>query len=227
MEAQTLKAEVRTTSGKGPARQLRMRGLIPAVFYGPNMQPLSLTVDPSGVTKALAGPFGRNQLFELDFGDKKELALVRDLATDPLTRAPLHVDFYSVAADRPVRAKVPFFANGRAKGVAEGGVLHKIFRDLPVVGAPGAIPARIDVDVTPLELHQGIKAKDIQLAGGVSVALNPEQNVVLVTTKEKEKPEEGAEAAPGAAPAAAGKAPAGKAPAAAAAKPAAAPAKKK
>jgi large subunit ribosomal protein L25 len=218
MEAQTLKAEVRNGSGKGPARQLRMRGLIPAVFYGPDKQPTNLTVNPVQVSTALSGPFGRNQLMELDFGGgKKELAVVRDLAVDSISRKPLHVDFYAVALDRPVRAKVPFITNGRARGVAEGGVLHKIFRELPVVGPPAAIPADITVDVTPLGMHQGIKTKDLSLPPGVSVALPAERNLVVVTTKEKEKPEDDGTAVPGAAPAAgAAAAPAagGKAPAA-------------
>jgi large subunit ribosomal protein L25 len=222
MEAQTLKAEVRHGSGKGPARQLRMRGLIPAVFYGPDKKPMNLTVSPGDVAKAVSGAYGRNQLVELDLGATKELAVVRDLATDPLTRKPVHVDFYAVALDRPVRAKVPFITNGRARGVAEGGVLHKIFRDLPVFGPPGAIPADITVDVTPLGMHQGIKVKDIALAGGVSISLPSERNLVVVTTKEKEKPEDEA-GAPGAAPAAAA-APAAGGKAAPAAK-AAAPAK--
>jgi large subunit ribosomal protein L25 len=164
---------------------------------------MNLTVNPVQVSTALSGPYGRNQLVELDFGSgKKELAVVRDLAVDAISRKPLHVDFYSVALDRPVRAKVPFIANGRAKGVAEGGVLHKIFRELPVFGPPGAIPADITVDVTPLGMHQGIKTKDLSLPPGVSVALPAERNLVIVTTKEKEKPEDEGLAAPGAAPAA-------------------------
>lgn len=224
MEAQTLKAEVRNGSGKGPARQLRMRGLIPAVFYGPNKEPMNLTVSPDAVSAALRGAFGRNQLMTLDFGGgKTELAVVRDIAVDPISRRPMHVDFYSVALDRPVHTKVPFIATGRAKGVAEGGVMHKIFRDLPVYGPPGNIPADITVDTTPLEMHQSIKAKDISLAGGVTVSLPPERNLLIVTTKEKEKPEE--EAVPGAAAAAAPAAAGGKAAAPAAGGKAAAPAK--
>ena len=224
MEKQTLKAEVRTGSGKGPARQLRMRGLIPAVFYGPNKQPMNLQVAPGDIVKALKGEYLRNQLIELDFGTTKELAIVRDVASDPLTRQPLHVDFYSVALDRPVHANVPFFAHGRAKGVAEGGVLHKIFREIPVFGPPGEIPAKIEVDVTPLGMHQSIKAKDIPLPAGVTIALSPERNLVAVETKEREIVEEGDAAAAAAAPAAAAK---GAAPAKAAAAPAkgAAPAK--
>jgi hypothetical protein len=103
-------------------------------------------------------------------------------------------------------------------------VLHKIFREIPVFGPPGEIPATIEVDVTPLGMHQSVKAKDIPLPAGVSIALGPERNLVAVETKEKEVAEEGDAAAAAAAPAAAAK---GAAPAKAAAAPAkgAAPAK--
>jgi large subunit ribosomal protein L25 len=235
MESQTLKAEVRTSGGKGPARQLRMKGLIPAVFYGPGKSPASLTVSPAEVTKLLGGEYGRNQIVTLEFGGAKELAVVRDLEVDPLSRKILHVDFYSVSRDRAVKTKVPFLATGRAAGVAAGGVLRVIYRHLPVIGAPDKIPAKIEVDVASLEMHQAIRVKDLPLPAGVTVAYPPERPVVSVETKEKEIVEEG-EAVPGAAgapvagaaaaaPAAAGKdakaAPAAKgAPAAKAAAPA-------
>jgi large subunit ribosomal protein L25 len=203
MESQTLKAEVRTQGGKGPARQLRMKGLIPAVFYGPGKSPASLTVSPADVTKLLGGDFGRNQIVTLEFGGGKELAVVRDLEVDPLSRKILHVDFYSVSRERPVKARVPFVANGRAAGVAAGGVLRVIYRDLPVIGAPDKIPSKIEVDVTALEMHQAIRVKDLALPAGVTVAYPPDRPVVSVETKEKEVPEEG-EAVPGAVPGAPG-----------------------
>ena len=219
METQTLKAEVRTQGGKGPARQLRMKGLIPAVFYGPGKTPANLTVSPDDVTDLVGGEFGRNQIVTLEFGGQKELAVVRDLEVDPLSRKVLHVDFYSVSRERAVRAKVPFVTKGRAAGVAAGGVLRVIYRALPVLGAPDKIPAKIEVDVTSLDLHQAVRVKDLALPAGVSVAYPPERPVVSVETKEKEKTDEelfGTVAAvPGAAPVA------GAAPAAGAAAPAA------
>ena len=225
MGTQTLKAEVRTESGKGPARQLRMKGLIPAVFYGPGKKPESLTVSPDDVVDLVGGEFGRNQIVTLEFAGGKELAVVRDLEIDPLSRKVLHVDFYAVARDRPVRARVPFITKGRAVGVAAGGVLRVIYRSLPVLGPPDKIPAKIEVDVTPLDLHQAIRVKDLPMPDGVSVAYPPERPLVSVETKEKEKTDEelfgtvapiaGAVPAAGAAPVA------GAAPAAGAAVPAA------
>ncbi len=242
VNTQTLKAEVRKERGKGPARQLRMKGLIPAVFYGPGKEPTMLAVSPLTLTVALQSDFGRNQLIELDIAAtdgasaRKELAVVRDVAVEPVTRELRHVDFYSVAKDRPITTTIPVVTTGRAIGVQLGGVLHVIYRSLPVIAAPDKVPARIVLDVTALELHHSIKAKDIPLPEGVVAAIPPDRSVVAVETKEKEKEVEVDPAAAAAAPAAgapaaaAGKAApaaAGKAAPAAAAKAAPAAAKKK
>lgn len=223
MEKQTLKAEVRTASGKGPARQLRMKGLIPAVFYGPGKTPQNLTVSPDALSKALTGPYGRNQLIELEIASgSKELALVRDLEIEPLTREVLHADFYSVSLERTVRTRVPFSTRGRALGVQKGGVLRVIYRDLPVVATPDKVPARIEIDVTNLDTAGVYRVKEIAMDAGVSIDMPAERPVAAIVAKEKELPLEG-EGAPVAA--AAGAAPAAAAPAAGKDAKAAAPAK--
>ena len=49
METTKLEAEVRELRGKGPARRLRSEGKLPAVFYGPEVEPTPLTVDPKAL----------------------------------------------------------------------------------------------------------------------------------------------------------------------------------
>lgn len=217
METQTLQAEVRELSGKGPARQLRMKGLIPAVFYGPGKTATNLSVAPDALRKILSGAYGRNQVVELKIDGRSELSLVRDLEIHPLTRAVLHADFYAVSLERPVRAKVPFSTKGRAVGVQKGGKLRVIYRELPVIGAPDKIPAKIEVDVAHLDSLQSLRVSEIELPAGVTIDLKADRPVVSVVSKEKEIAEEG-EAVPGAPGAAAPAAAAGKAPAKAPAK---------
>ena len=94
MEKQTLPAEVRTARGKGPARQLRMKGKIPAVLYGPGGDTEALTVDPIALGKSLSGPYTKNQLLELDIDGRKQLATIKDLDVHPVTRSIRHADFY-------------------------------------------------------------------------------------------------------------------------------------
>ncbi|MCS6857771.1 MAG: 50S ribosomal protein L25 [Sandaracinaceae bacterium] len=183
----TIKVEIRKETGKGPSHQLRLQGLIPAVFYGPGRGALSLKVHPSDVISAISGIYGRNQLVELVFPEgRKELAVVRDVSFDRLSRKLLHADFYSVALGRPIRTSVPFQVTGRAKGVIEGGTIQKVYHELPIVGPPEAIPPAISVDVTGLGINQSIQVKDLSLPQGVRVGLPPEQTLVAVTSKEKE-----------------------------------------
>lgn len=197
MEAQTLSAEVRNESGKGPARQLRARGMIPAIFYGPGTEPTKLAVSPAALEKVLSGEYGRNQLIELATGSEKRLALVRDLAIDPVTRAILHADFYGVARDRKVNAIVPFDSQGRALGVQRGGFLRKLFRELPVRAFPQDVPSMIVVDVSNLDLGGVVRVQDLALPAGVEVTYPAERRVLLIDAKERKQAEE-EEAAPAA-----------------------------
>lgn len=221
MEKQTLTAEVRTERGKGPARQLRMKGKIPAVLYGPGGDTLVLAVDPIQLTKALTGAYRRNQVLELDMGASKEYALVKDLDVHPVGRQIRHADFYRIALDKPVTTNVPLRTKGRAKGVGKGGELRVHFREVPVRAVPDKIPAEIMINVEPVDMLESVRVKDVALEAGVEIVLPAERALVFVTSEQKKVVEEDA-AAPGAAPA--GKA---AAPAAAAAKAPAKPAAKK
>ncbi len=194
MEAQTLQAEVREQSGKGPARQLRARGMIPAIFYGPDTEPTKLAVSPADLEKALTGEFGRNQLIELETAGEKKLAVVRDLAIDPVTRDLLHADFYSVARDRAVHAVVPFETEGRAVGIQRGGNMRKFFRTLPVRAFPQDVPSVILLDISNLNLAAVVRVKDLPLAPGVEVTYPSERRVLFIEAKER-KEEETEEAA--------------------------------
>ena len=185
METTTLQAEVRETRGKGPARRLRMEGKLPAVVYGPGVEPTPLTVDPIALRRALEGPKGRNMIFVLPFGGKETLAMVKDLMVEPVGRALLHADFYAVEIDKPVTAYVTLTTHGRALGVVQGGVLKAARRTVPVRCTPDKIPAIIDVDVSAMNIGDTVRAQDLQLPEGVVCTLRPTQAIVLVTENKR------------------------------------------
>jgi len=216
----TLVAESRTQTGKGAARQLRAKGLVPAVYYGPGHEATGLAIRPKELIAALSSAHGRNALISLQIDGKAENALVQDVQVHPVTRQPLHVDLYRVDLNKEIEREVTFVADGRAKGVVAGGEQTVIYRKLPLRAKPGVFPSSVHADVTNLEIGDHIKVKDLKLPEGVTVALPPERNVISVTTIRKRKEEE--EAATPGAPGAAG---ASAAPAAGGSKPPAAPSK--
>jgi large subunit ribosomal protein L25 len=221
MEPLVLPTEPRTTKGKNAARQLRAKGLAPAVFYGLGVTPVNLAVAPKALLKVLGTAYRRNQLVEVEVAGQKQLAMVKELQVHPVTRAIEHVDLYKVDIGKPVNTAVPLLTEGRAKGVVAGGEIFVNFRALPVRCTPDRVPALITVDVANMELGDTLRTKDIAMPEGVQILLDPERSVISCAEprKIKTEEEEAAEAAAAAgvaAPAAAAAAP----DAAAAAKPA-------
>lgn len=185
METRTLKVEVRDTRGKGPARQLRMTGKIPGIFYGPGVETTTLALSPKELAQALSTEFGQNTLLDLDIDGRHELAMVKDLQMHPLTQAMVHVDLYKVSKDREIHVWVPLRPEGRPKGMAEGGRLTLVFRKLPVMAAPENIPAEISVDVTELEKGMHIRTDGLPLPAGVRVLLAPDRRVIVVSEEKR------------------------------------------
>jgi large subunit ribosomal protein L25 len=166
METTTLQAEVRDSRGKGPARRLRAQGQIPGVFYGPGVEPTPLTLSPKELEKALRGERGRNVVFKLSVGGKDELAMVKDVTIDPVSRELLHVDLYRIFEDKVLEIDVPFHAIGRAQGVVMGGVLNVTRRTLPLRTTPANIPVSISVVAIILEPRKALAAEEEEGAAG-------------------------------------------------------------
>jgi large subunit ribosomal protein L25 len=230
----SLKAQTRNAAGKGAARRLRREGFVPAIAYGKGRPTTAISVSPKDVSAVLKTELGRNSVVELDLAGQKMLAMIRDFSVHPLARELEHVDFIEVHLDKPVDVNVPLIPLGKAVGVTTGGVLRVVYRTVPVRCLPDKIPAKLEADVTHLELGMHVATKELKLPEGVVVRLPAEQTLIAVVAPEKEEviePAPGAALAPGAvptvggaAPAAPGAAPAPGAPAAPAAE-AAAPAK--
>ncbi|QRO00773.1 50S ribosomal protein L25/general stress protein Ctc [Archangium violaceum] len=217
IDKSTLEVKAREGAGKGAARRLRAQGLVPAVVYGKHLEkPLSVAVDPKSVRQAINTPHKFNTLITLKGVGAEQQVLFKDYQQDPVTREILHVDFIAVREDEQVKVNVPVVLSGRAEGVAEGGLLTQIRREIEVWAKPRAIPEKIEVDVTSLKIAQALHINDVKLPEGITVKSNVNYTLAVISA-----PEGAVEAAPAAAAAAAPAAAAAKPAAGAAAKPAA------
>lgn len=192
METTTLQAEVRASRGKGPARRLRAQGKVPGVFYGPGLEPTPLTLFPKELEKALRGERGRNVVFKLAVDGKDELAMVKDVETDPVTQELIHVDLYRVVEDKVLEITVPFHATGKSVGVVQGGVLNVTRRHLPVRTTPAKIPVSIDADVTHLDMKDTISVEDVDFPDGVECLLQPKLTLAIILEPRKATAEDAA-----------------------------------
>jgi large subunit ribosomal protein L25 len=187
-EMSTLPAQKREQAGKGPARQLRMKKLIPAVCYGPYDKPLHVAVDPDAIKKAIATPHKFNTVMKLQVeGGESRIVLFKDYDKDPVDGQMLHCDFLEVRMDKDVVVNVPVLLVGRPIGVAEGGILQQVARTLAVLCKPSDIPEKIEVDVSALAITESLHVEDLKAPAGVKFKVKGTQTVAVVNVPEKEE----------------------------------------
>lgn len=187
-ETRPLNAKVRTGSGKGPARRTRMAGMVPAVVYGPYLEkPLAISVDAKETRAAIKTPKHMNTVLGLNVEGKQLTVLVKDFQLNPVSKELLHVDFIDVRENEQVKVKIPLILVGKAEGVTNGGILSQIRRDLEVWSLPGAIPEKIEADVTALKIASSLHINEVKLPAGVTVKSSFNFTIAVVTAPEVEK----------------------------------------
>jgi large subunit ribosomal protein L25 len=186
-----LKAETRTTTGNNPARALRRAGRTPAILYGPEAEPVMLSIDTDELEHIIKlGNVGRS-IFNLavDGGKKSRAAMIKELQTHPVSQDILHIDFYEVNMDRKVKVMVPVVTTGKSVGVEMGGMLQIIRRELEVLCLPNAIPQEITIDITDLDVGNSVHVEDINLEGDVEIPHEVDFTVLTILSPKKAEEE--------------------------------------
>ena len=200
MTAFAIEATLRTPHGKGAARRLRAKELVPAVIYSKGKGGETVTVEPKALAKALLGGKRRNQLIELQVKDEAGVAkgsrfvMTREVQIHPVRRSAVHVDFFEVDQNTPITAKVPLETVGKSKAVVNGARLQIVLRTLNVSVKPGEIPEKISFDTTDIEIGV-VRAKAVSMPAGVTLLDDPELPVLSLRMPRGEKPAEEAVAA--------------------------------
>ncbi len=195
----TLNVEVRAEKGtKKALSSLRAESRIPAVVYGGDKAPINVALSEKELMAARRKG-GANAILTLKHAKGQETVIVKELQRHPVTDRPVHADFQRISLTKKIEAKVPLNILGEAPGVrTSGGMMSIDMRELRIKALPTAIPQHIDVDVSKLELHQGISVKDLVLGQGVEVLDAADATVVRIVVA---KVEVVAEPVAGAAPA--------------------------
>jgi large subunit ribosomal protein L25 len=202
--------EARETKGKGHARKLRQRGLVPGVVYGGGRPATSIAFDVSEFERLLETSHGGvNTLIDLE-GDSSatgRTVMAKELQREPVRGRITHVDFVEIDLMEKMEVSVPIHLVGTPAGVVLGGVLDQQQREIVLLCMPDSIPDDIEVDVSGMELGDSLHVSDLSVPGRVEVHTDDSLTVATVLVprglKEDEEGEavegeEGAEGAEGA-----------------------------
>lgn len=188
MATVSLGAEKRADTGKGVARKLRAKGLVPGIIYGHGREPQALSLNVREFEKLAEKIRITSTVIELAIDGKTAKTLIREVQRNPLDRALIHVDFQELVAGEKVNVSVPIKFVGTPEGVrVSGGLMDEIMHVLHVRCDPADIPDHIDLDVTDVHIGHSLHVSDLKLPAGVEVLDGPEQTLCTVFAPKEEE----------------------------------------
>lgn len=180
MDEIVLTAATGRTTGTRPSRRLRREGSIPAVVYGLDQDPVSVTVEWTDLRRAITTDAGLNAVIQIDIDGDRHMSLVRDVQRHPVRRDVLHVDFIRIDPDQEVVVDVPIVLVGEADEVTNNdGMVDQNLFALTVSAAPDNIPTEIELDVSALTIGDSLRVADLVLPAGVTTEVDPEDAVAV------------------------------------------------
>lgn len=209
MEKQILTATKRTVVGR-KVKNLRKKGVIPANIYGKKVKSQNIEVAEKEFAQIFAKA-GETGLIMLQLEGKEHPVLIHNIQIHPITRGPVHIDFFQVDLKEKVTTKVPLVIVGESKAVKDKlGVLLHILSEVEIEALPADLPEKIEVNVSNLgTIDQAVKVSQLTVSDKIKVLTDANLDIVKVAplvSKEaekmaKEEAEKAAAAAASAAPA--------------------------
>jgi len=170
-ESFELSAEVRTDQGKGASRRLRHANGVPAIIYGGNEEPQTITLKHNELAHHLENEAFYSHVLSLSVDGKAEKVILRDLQRHPSKVIIMHADFLRVDKSTVLNMNVPLHCiNGDiAVGVKAGGMVSHLSTEVEVSCLSGDLPEYLEVDLTDLDVGESIHLSQISLPKGVEI----------------------------------------------------------
>jgi large subunit ribosomal protein L25 len=192
-----LAAKKRTATGKGPARQARMAGRVPATLYGHGIEPVSIDLDRRELITAFHTDAGMNVLLDIEIDGGNTLAIARELQRDPVKGTLLHADFVMVDRSQEIEVEVPLHLVGESTGVKSGGVLEQPLFTVHLRCTVTDVPDGIDADISALDIGDSMRVADLALDANFTILNEPDLPIATVAAPISEEEFEAMEAEAG------------------------------
>ncbi len=184
----TLNAQARNDLGKGASRRLRRNAnLIPAVVYGADKAPVSISLETREVAKLLLNDAAYSSILELNIDGKKEDVLIKALQRHPAKSFVLHADFIRVVAGQKLTTLVPVLLINEDTCVGAktgGGDIFRLATELEVTCLPKDLPDAIEVDMANINVGEIVHLADLTAPKGVEfTALAHDNNVAVASVQ--------------------------------------------
>ena len=195
-----LKATKRNTVSSGQINKLRAEGFIPAILYGGKENNLKISLKKLQIQEIIKTETFMSKVFDLDIDGNSEKALPREIAYDPVSDEPIHIDFIRIIKGSKIVLEIPvrFINSEKSSGLKKGGVLNIVRRKVELKCPTENIPNEIIVDLEDTEINTSLKISSVKLPEGVTPTITERDFVIgtIVAPTVLVEPEKTEEAAP-------------------------------
>lgn len=189
--------EVEKRDSKESGAELRQKGVVPAVFYGPKEEATPIAINGRRLASVWKEA-GETTIITLQGAGEDKDTLIKDVQVDPVTGSLVHVDFYVLEKGKKITINIPLEFVGEAPAEKAGHVISKALHEIEIEVEPKELPQHLEVDLTRLAgVGDHITAADIKLPASATLLTGPEEIVASVTEHIEEKEEAPAPAAEG------------------------------
>ena len=167
-----LSAEPRADSGKGASRRLRRMDMVPAIVYGGDSDPVSISLAHNVFAHELENEAIYTQLIDLHVGKDSEEVILRDLQRHPYKNRILHADFFRIDKKKPIHVVVPIHVLNAEECVGvkmDGGMMTQLVTEIEVVCLPKDLPEYLEIDATEVHLGDIVHLSEIKVPKGVEI----------------------------------------------------------
>ena len=164
-----LKATKRTSATTGQVNKLRSEGFIPAVLYGGKKDNLNISLKKLHLQDLIKTETFMSKVFDLDIDGNSEKVLPREVAFDPVSDEPIHIDFIRIVKGSQIILEIPvkFINSDKSPGLKKGGVLNVVRRKVALKCPTENIPNEIVVDLDNTEINSSLKISSVKLPENV------------------------------------------------------------
>jgi large subunit ribosomal protein L25 len=192
-----VKLKQREVLGKGLG-SLRQAGDVPAVIHNHGQASIHVMAPEVELLKVYRAA-GKHHPLNLEVGDSKFLALIKDAHFDPVKRRLQHVVFQAIRQDEKVEAEVPIRLEGEIPAEKVGLIVLHQLDSVEIEALPKDLPDEFVVNAEKLvELHDKLTVEDLSVPAGVTILTDAEHPIATVVETRAQVAEEAeAEAAEG------------------------------
>jgi len=168
-----INADIREDVGKGASRRLRHQGKIPAVIYGGDREPATLTIDHDPLRHAAERESFFSSILEIRVADgRTQKVVIRDIQHHPFKPRIMHLDFMRVSDKEILSMFVPIHFTGEHEseaGKASGVVIQHLVTEVEIEALPGDLPSYLEVDLSKLKTGGIVMLSEIHPPEGVEI----------------------------------------------------------